>query len=233
MDINLKDKSDFIRKEVIRIAFKHKLGHLAPSLSCIDILVTLHYSIMKDGDNFILSKGHGCYGLYAILADKGIIDRDIWETFRLSGCVERGPGILAGTGSLGHGLPMAVGLAYSKQLSHKSGRVFCLLGDGEMQEGSNWEAIQFSVKHKLGNLFMIVDCNGLMAMEKTDDAETIRDRLIGFGVCVEWSNPNTYSTFLPHKDPKAILISTIKGKGLPCMEGIAKWHYRLPHCASL
>ena len=173
----LKNKADYIRNEVISISTKNKAGHIAPSLSCIDILVALYYSAMsykpenylwEDRDRLIFSKAHGCYALYAILADKGILPKEEWENFytkesTLLGCMERKLeyGLEAGCGSLGHGLPLAVGVAFGARMQGKNYRTFCIVGDGELQEGSAWEALQFAVKHEVDNLTVIIDCNRL------------------------------------------------------------------------
>lgn len=158
-DGHLCKKANQIRKDIVEVAIRNGAGHIAPSLSCVDILTALYYRIMnisrypqwEERDRLIFSKAHGCYGLYAILADIGYIKREDWENFYkgsfLSGCVERSleNGIEASCGSLGHGLPIAVGIAFGAKLQNKSYRVYCIVGDGEMQEGSNWEAVQFAV----------------------------------------------------------------------------------------
>ena len=256
--MDLKRKADFIRGEVIRVAVRNKAGHIAPSLSCVDILTALYYRVMKyrpreplweNRDRLVFSKGHGCYGLYAILADIEVIPKDEWEGFyssksSLSGCLERRPeyGLEAGCGSLGHGLPLAAGLAFGASLQKKTYHTFCLVGDGEMQEGSIWEALQFALKHKLGNLIIIVDFNRLQAL---DFIVNILDRkesdmlkkLRGFGlepVLCHGHNPDRLADCLVRAKayrsnfPKVILARTIKGFGLKCMENAAKFHYRIP-----
>src|SRR5512139_2473248 len=124
--------SDRIRRDVMEVAIRNGRGHIAPSLSCVDILVALYYGFIGPDDRLVFSKAHGGYGLYAILADKGIMPREKWESFDLPGCVERMPeyGIIAGCGSLGHGLPMAAGIGFANRIQRKMGRVFCLVGDG-------------------------------------------------------------------------------------------------------
>lgn len=231
--------ADYIRWDVMRVAITHGRGHIAPSLSCVDILVALFYGGMGPEDQFILSKAHGGYGYYAILADKGILPRDRWERFDLPGCVERMPeyNIIAGCGSLGHGLPMAAGLGYSLQLRQRSGTVFCLIGDGELQEGSNWEAIQFIVRHRLP-VVLIVDDNGLQAMDFTENVMGGNhiQQLLGFGLTVHpcISDPVKIQGKLRGLTaPCAMNVVTLKGHGMPCAENIAKFHYRLPWCAEV
>ncbi len=257
--IFLKEKANFIRDEILRVAIPNKAGHIAPSLSTVDILVALYYEVLRydfknpfweERDRLILSKGHGCYGLYAILTDLGIIPKKEWQNFnlegktKLSGCVERNVqyGLEAGCGSLGHGLPMAVGLAFGAKLQKKKYFVFCIVGDGEMQEGSNWEALQFAVKHELSNLIIIIDNNRLGAMDfltnilDKSDKDLIK-RLKGFGlrplVCPGHDVVKLVECFKRAKKskikiPKTIVAQTIKGFGLKCMENVPKFHYRVP-----
>jgi len=253
----LKEKADYIRREVIRVAVSNQAGHIAPSLSCIEILTALYYECMnydfknpywEDRDRLIFSKSHGGYGLYAILVDKGLIPKEEWENFnkqgsKLSGCIERNLefGLEAGCGSLGHGLPMAVGLSLGAKLKNKDYRVFCLMGDGEFQEGSNWEAVQFAVKYNLNNLTIIIDKNRLQAMDFITSIldRTERDllnRLKGFGLRVRVVRGHNLKDLVrainkakfSKRRPEVILAQTIKGYGLKCMENVPKFHYRVP-----
>lgn len=254
----LKEKSNFIRNEVISVSVRNRAGHLAPSLSSIDILVALYYYAMnynpdnplwEERDRLIFSKAHGCYALYAILADIGVIQKDEWRNFytqtcSLMGCIERNPeyGLEASCGSLGHGLPLATGLAFGAKLQGKSYDIFCVVGDGELQEGSTWEALQFAVKHKLGNLFIIVDANHLQAMDFITNVldmskeDKIR-KLRGFGVSplvfpghnvVRLAEGISSLKAGVGNIPKVIVARTIKGFGLKCMENVPKFHFRLP-----
>jgi transketolase len=205
-------------------------------------------------DRLIFSKGHGCYGLYAILADIGFLPREEWENFytensNLPGCIERKPeyGLEASCGSLGHGLPMAVGLALGALIQKKRYSVFCIVGDGELQEGSNWEAIQFSIKHQIKNLIIIIDRNRLQAMDFIINILDRRKgdlikRLKGFGlspiVCPGHNILRLVKSIhlaksSKTKHPKVIIAETVKGYGLRCMENIPKFHYRIPTEAEL
>ncbi len=224
MDLN--EKAEFIRHEVIRVATANNQGHIAPSLSCVDILVALYYDVMGPDDHFILSKGHGCYGLYAILADKGVIPKEVWEKFQLPGCCERNLfyGIEASTGSLGHGLPMAVGLAWGLKMQNKPGHVWCIVGDGELQEGSCYEALSFHKElpfRQRNNLTVIIDHNHLQAMQPL-----VVKVLPNTDVAKRY-DMHTLLKMLKFKHTR-IRISTIKGHGLPCAENKAMWHYRVP-----
>jgi len=253
-------KANQIRKDLIQVAVQNGAGHIAPSLSCVDILTALYYRILnlsdypqwEGRDRLIFSKGHGCYGLYAILTDIGYIDRKDWENFYkgsfLPGCLERSieNGIEAGCGSLGHGLPIAVGIAFGAKLQNKTYRVYCIVGDGEMQEGSNWEAVQFAVKHKLSNLTVILDKNTLQAMDFLENVLTVEGRkddlqrkMKAFGFEVKPCNGHNIRSIISiiekwikmQKDlyvPQLLVANTIKGFGLKCMENIPKFHFRLP-----
>jgi len=254
----LREKANHIRDEVINVAVRNKAGHIASSLSCVDILVALYYyaltykprdTLWEDRDRLIFAKAHGCYALYAILADLAVIEKEAWQNFytkssHLPGCIERMPqyGLEAGCGSLGHGLPIATGIALSSQLQEKSYFTFCILGDGELQEGSTWEALQFAVKHKLHHLIIIIDSNNLQAMDfitnilDRENNDRLR-RLIGFGLqpilypghnVVGLAEGIASVKASSLGGPKVIIAETIKGYGLRCMENIAKFHFRVP-----
>jgi len=217
-------KIESLRKEVMRVACKNKKGHIAPSLSCLEILAVLLYDPEFSKDTIILSKGHGCYGLYAILADLGEINKYNWEEFQLPGC-------LKGFGSLGHGLPVAAGIAFSRKLNKKQGHVFCIVGDGEMQEGSMWEAVNFIQHHKLP-ITIVVDNNGLQAMDFVSNvlSQNLDARFKAFGLSVDECYGHSYRILLNFlKERNDVLIAnTIKGKGYSFMENVPKFHYRLP-----
>jgi transketolase len=256
--MNLNYKADSIRKEVVRVAIKNGAGHIAPSLSSVDILTALYYRILKRNENpaweerdrLVFSKAHGCYGLYAILADVGFIDKSDWEQFykgsTLSGCIERDitRGLEASCGSLGHGLPVAVGLAFGAKLQAQTWRTYCIVGDGETQEGSVWEAIQFAVKYKLDNLTIIIDCNSLQAMDflekilsPPDVQNDLKRKCDAFGCKTHCCNGHNMENLVDilqecasggEGKPAVVIAKTVKGYGLYCMENDPKFHFRLP-----
>lgn len=258
MDKNLKNKTEQIRRSVIEVAVKRGAGHIAPSLSSVDILAALYYRVMRfrprdprwnKRDRLIFSKAHGCYALYAILSDLGVLPKYEWKNFytsksALMGCMEYrlDYGLEAGCGSLGHGLPIAVGQAFGAKLQKKTFHTFCIMGDGEMQEGSVWEAIQFAVKHELNNLTIIIDSNRLQAMDFIVNVldKTTGDkikRLKGFGlkpVSCDGHDVNKLARLLSIKNnnftkiPRVVIAETVKGYGLKCMESVPKFHFRLP-----
>ncbi len=255
---DLKKKACRIRTEVIDVAVQNDAGHIAPSLSCVDILVALYYNSMShrpgnlawDGrDRLIFSKAHGCYALYAILADLDNMPKKEWKRFytcksTLSGCAEKRPeyGIEASSGSLGHGLPIAAGIALAAKLQKKRHHTFCLIGDGEMQEGTTWEAIQFAVKHELNNLTIIVDENRLQAMDFIVNIMDIQvkdkiRKLRGFGlspiICpghdvLKLAKVTGSAKRSSGIVPNVIIAQTTKGFGLKCMENVPKFHFRIP-----
>lgn len=253
--MNLKEKANQIRQDVIDVAVRNRAGHIAPSLSTVEILTAIYYSGLyvfdkNDWHNrtrVVLSKGHGCYALYSILADKGIIPMEEWKSFykgsQLTGCVSYKPewGLEAGCGSLGHGLPMAVGIAYSSKLQNLPWHTICIVGDGELQEGSCWEALRFAGCKYLNNLTVIVDNNNLQAMDNIYSVmESVEDgcgsynmlEACGFSVSelhghdLDWL---IKELSIPNKrQPKAIYATTFKGNGLKCMFNTAKFHFRVP-----
>lgn len=256
----LKKKANQIRKDLVEVAVRNEAGHISPSLSSVDILTTLYYRMMNlsddpqwdERDRLVFSKAHGCYGVYAILSDIGYIRREDWEDFYkgsfLMGCIERSieHGIEVSCGALGHGLPIAVGIAFGAKLQNKKYRVYCVVGDGEMQEGSMWEAVQFAVKHELSNLTIIIDNNGLQAMDYLEDVMTpkgrkddLQKKLMAFGCEVKACDGHNIEEVVSVIDswlkdekrilrPQTLIANTIKGYGLVCMENIPKFHFRLP-----
>jgi transketolase len=219
----------------------------------IEVLRVLYDSVLKfdpldpelaDRDRFILSKGHGCLALYAILADKGFFPVSELESFclptsRLGGHPERGkvPGVEASTGALGHGVPIGVGISLAMRLQRRKSRVFVLTGDGEINEGSNWEAAMAAAKHKLSNLTVLVDYNKLQSYGRTADVldlEPLSDKFKSFGFITHEVDGHDISALkkifkkLPFsKDaPSAIICHTVKGKGFPFAEGNPEWHHK-------
>ncbi len=235
---------------MLRMCCRGGAGHVSSSFSCVEILVALYYTgimqtDMKD-DRFILSKGQASPILYAILADLGIIDKEMLDGFNKEG----GPfavhlqdtvhGVLASMGSLGMGLGMATGMAYGKKLNRQGGIVFCLVGDAETYEGSIWEAAAFASHNSLNNLVVIMDRNGMGATDFTEDmcsVEPITERWRAFGWdVVRLDGHNIEDLLLSMKDmrsrpsprPYMIIADTIKGKGISFMEGEPMWHSQVP-----
>ena len=250
--------SQFVREESIAFSCRHNAGHLAPSLSSVEILTTLfreflHFNVENPQDSsrdrLVFSKGHGCYAYYVILNALGFIPDDVFYSFGaessvLKGCVSYTPEFMleASTGSLGHGLPIAVGMAQSFKMQGKSNKVVCIIGDGEMQEGSNFEALASAYRFKLDNLLIIVDANDLSAMDRLEHIGLPNDTLSrvlrayideGCFYDIDGHNENAlreaYRHFFENSKGLSIIVArTIKGKGVAMIESNAKYHYRCP-----
>ncbi len=243
---DLEEKSKWVRKETIRIHRFAPETRLASSLSPIEIFVVLYYgNILKyfsndpyndDRDRFVISKGHGSISMYPILADLGFFPKDELNKICKSEGILGGipdpiiPGYETINGSLGHGLGVAAGMSMALKKNKNSSNVFVMTGDGEMHEGSNWEAVMFSSQHKLDNLHLIIDNNKISMLDYTENIITqnnMLDRLISFGwdVCeVDGHNVTEIHEALVEKTntqnlkPKAIIANTIKGNGVPGLE---------------
>lgn len=207
-----------LKKRILEVALRDEMGHIPSAFSILDIVWTLYDKVMTPDDQFILSKGHGVMALYAVLEEKGLLD---WST-KLMGHPKRGGAILASTGSLGHGLPMAVGLAKAKKIKGEKGRVFCLIGDGECNEGTVWESALLANHHKLDNLYLIVDAN--RSSNRALDMGDLMKKFIAFG----WDSTNvvgqdTFICPIQKDKPMALIAITVKGKGIEDFQ-LPDWH---------
>ena len=234
-----------IRIDSLRMVHRAKAAHIGSALSIADILATLYGGVLKPEDKVILSKGHATVALYAALKHSGI-NLDL-ESYGQSGSVlmhhvsHKVPGVHFSTGSLGHGLPFGVGIAKAWQLQKREGRVFVIMSDGEMQEGSNWEAIQFAAHHKLENLVAIIDNNNLQSIttvEETLDLRDLKAKLNAFGWGASYQDGHDVDKLKKdfaywHNAPRAIIAETTKGKGVSFMEDKVEWHYKTPTDAEL
>lgn len=208
-------------------------GHVPSALSILDIVWTLHDRIMAPDDRFILSKGHGCLALYAVLAEKGVIAAPDLALFGKRNAILGGhpdsrkiPGVYASTGSLGHGLPIAVGAAMARK-----GRIFCLVGDQECNEGSIWEAALIAAHQGLGNLCVVVDANG--SGEDICAMGDIAAKFEAFGWAVDEIDGHgdelAFLDFAPDGRPLCVVARTVKGRGIAAMEADPRaWHRRAP-----
>lgn len=244
-----------IRAMALTLAHNANESHSGGALSMADILAVLYTEILNveaiktnrpDRDRFILSKGHCCACLYAMLAEVGIMDKDeLMQNFAKNGthyfahASHTLPGVELSTGSLGHGLPVACGMALGAKKNGLGLKVYCLVGDGEMNEGSNWEAIMFAVHHHLDNLCLIIDKNKMQALGDTKDVlclDPLPEKLASFGwnVCeIDGHNISAImSAFELFRNndgqPFVIIANTIKGKGVSFMEHNLKFHYSAP-----
>src|ERR1700738_2974811 len=250
----LNRKSIQYRKTVLSIIKHGGAGHTGGSLSSIDILNALYNRILRlspatfqdpNRDRFVQSKGHSVEALYTVLADRGFFPQSELETLNRFGSHFIGHptrhvnGVEQNTGALGHGMSFAVGSALAAKLDRKDFRVFALLGDGELAEGSNWEAAMTAAHYRLDNLTAIVDRNGLQITGSTEDVvqlEPLEQKFTAFGFSVRSCNGNDIPDlvrtleavpFTPGK-PSLVLAKTRKGKGISFMDNVAKWHHGVP-----
>ena len=244
-----------IRVDIIRETFHANSGHPGGSLSAAEIMTVLYFHEMNidpaepkkaDRDKFVLSKGHASPVLYATLANRGFFPTEELTTFRKFGSKLQGhpdmkkvPGVEMSTGSLGQGFSTAVGMAIANKLDNNPGRVYALLGDGELQEGIIWEAAMAAAHYKLDNLVAIVDWNGLQIDGKNEDVMTVapvdeKFRSFGFHVILIDGHSmkeiaEAFEEARKQKDkPTMIVAKTMKGKGVSYMEGQAGWHGKAP-----
>lgn len=247
------ERSKELRRGIVKGLIGGRRGHVASAFSVIDILRVLYDDVLKydpknpkwpGRDRFILSKGHGCLALYSVLADKGFIPESELGTFCkldsiLGGHPEHGkiPGVEASTGSLGHGLPIGVGMAINARIDKAPYRVFVVMGDGETNEGSVWEAALSASKHKLSNLTAVIDYNKQQSYSSTYEVcnlEPILDKWRAFGFAageVDGHSPEALrkifkSVPFDSGKPSLIVCHTVKGKGIPFMEGDLNWHHK-------
>ena len=244
-----------IRKHAVKMTSLGKSSHIGSILSIADILAVLYGAVLNvrpnkpkwpNRDRFILSKGHAGAGVYAVLAERGFFPIEKLKTHYQNGSDLSGhvshkgiPGVEFSTGSLGHGLPVATGMALAAKINKNKHRIVVLMSDGECDEGSNWEAILFAAHHKLNNLVAIIDRNRLQSIHSTEDTlslEPFPDKWKSFGwevvevdghsheeIFNACSNINT-----PKNKPLCVIANTTKGKRVSFMENNVLWHYRSP-----
>lgn len=242
-----------VRKRILVTIGQAGLGHVGGDLSVTDILVTLFFGVLEvdpatptkpDRDRFVLSKGHCAAALYTVLARRGFFPEAELDTFmkpmsRLNGHPNRRkvPGVEANTGPLGHGFPIAAGAAIGARLTAQSWRTFCVVGDGELQEGSNWEAAMFAGHQQLSNLTLIVDRNGLQQgarVDDTNDLSPLGEKFAAFGWEVRDIDGHDHGALLDalgrpgNTKPVFVLARTVKGKGVSFMEHGVEWHHGVP-----
>ncbi|WPK12832.1 transketolase [Lysinibacillus louembei] len=255
----LQEKATNARKDLLKVVHHAGAGHIGGPLSAIDILTTLYFNEMnvdpsnpKDAerDRFILSKGHSAIGLYAVLAERGYLPNEELFTFdslnsRLQGHPDMKalPGIEMSTGSLGQGISAAVGMALGAKLQNQGFRTYCMIGDGESQEGQVWEAAFIAPKYNLDNLVVIVDYNKLQQYgwpgtdtERSAPNDLFEEKWLAFGWHVIRIDGHSYADILQafeeakstKEKPTVIIADTVKGKGISFMEGNYLWHSKVP-----
>lgn len=243
-----------IRLDSLRMVHRARASHIGSALSISDIVAVLYERILvlctgnpkwSLRDRFILSKGHACVAIYAALAAKGFITREDLSTYGddfsslMNHISHKVPGVEFSTGSLGHGLPFGVGKAIAAKARSEPWRTFVLLSDGELGEGSNWEASLFASHHRLDNLIVIIDYNNLQSLtsvDKTLALEPIGSKFAAFGWDVREVDGHNHSQLSDvlatapwsKGKPSIVIARTLKGKGVSFMEGRVEWHYRNP-----
>ncbi len=258
----LEDIAKEIRKDIMIAAYRGGAGHLASAFSAVEIMTALYFGdVLKydknnfnweDRDKLIVSKGHASLVLYSVLKRIGYISQEELYSFCQPGSLLGGepkygdtPGVEATTGSLGHGLSFAVGIALANKIDKRPNRIYVLLGDGECQEGSVWEAALSAAHHQLGNLTVILDRNQLQAMGDTEEIlkiDSLREKWEGFGWDVTEADGHNIAQLinvlkadraLEKNAPRIIIARTVKGKGVSFMEHVPIWHYRMPNEAEM
>lgn len=239
------------RRRILEVSQTVTALHVAPAFSCIETVDVVYNGLMRrDGagalrDRFVMSKGHGCMSQYVVLEDIGVLPRDDLDNYcqpngRLGAHPDYGvPGIEASTGSLGHGLGIAAGMAYAEKLQGTGNRIFCIVGDGEMQEGSIWEAIMMVPNLGLDNLVVFVDFNDFQGLGRTTDTHPhflpLTEKVESFGwnsAEVDGHDPEAiFDAVIDGMGDKPLMIvcRTVKGKGVSYMENVPIWHYRSPN----
>ena len=252
----IREKARNIRLAALKMVYAAQLGHPGGDMSVTDILATLFFGAMRYDpkqpnapwrDRFVMSKGHCTGAFYATLAEAGYFERALLDTYmgplsRLNGHPNRNylPGVETNTGPLGHGMPVAVGMAIAGRMDKADYRVFVVTGDGEQQEGSNWEAGMTAGHRQLANLTLIIDRNRLQQgakVEDTNSLEPLADRWRAFGWEVAEVDGHDHAALLSvlaapvgdrHK-PLCVIAHTIKGRGISFMENEVKWHHGIPN----
>lgn len=243
-----------IRTHALRMTNRGGGAHIGAIYSCADILAVLYGGILHvdpgaperpDRDRFVLSKGHAGGGLYAALAERGFFSTEQLMTHYQDGSMLSGhvshmlPGVDVSTGALGHGLSIAAGMAYAGKLKEAGHRIFCLVSDGECDEGSTWEAVLFAKQHKLSNLVAVVDYNriqGIAPVSEVLELEPFADKWTSFGWAVREVDGHDHAALrraleaVPFTEgkPSCLIAHTTKGKGVSFMENSVLWHYRIP-----
>lgn len=242
----LEERALSVKKRFLAMYKKANAGHIGSSLSCTELLVFLRFAWMHEGDRFVLSKGHAAGALYSVLAEEGRLSAEDVDTFYAEGthlsalppfgAIEEIP---FATGSLGYGLSICAGMALGAKFKGEPKRFFCVTSDGELNEGSVWEAALFIAHHRLKNVIWLIDRNNIQAIGRTEDVlglEPLSDKLTAFGFRVISVNGHDFNALLAARDacdslrkegnqPVVLIADTVKGHGISFMEGTVDCHY--------
>ena len=239
------------RRRILDISQQVGALHIAPAFSCLEAIDTIYHELMRSRrghssqDTFLMSKGHGCMAQYVILEDHSVLTSDDFALYckpggRLGGHPDYGvPGIEASTGSLGHGLGMAVGMAYADRLKRDDRTIYTLMGDGEMQEGSIWEAFMMAGNLRLNKLVAFADVNDFQGLGRTSETHPffypVPEKALAFGWDAAEVNGHDHQAIFDAvagrrtDRPMLVVCRTVKGKGVSYMENVPIWHYRAPN----
>ena len=227
----LVEKAKKLRQDTFNAFVEHGEAHLGGSFSIIEMLITIYERILKEQDKFILSKAHASFPLCLLLREKGYNPH-------LTTHLEINPknGIHCTTGSLGHGLPLATGMALGRKLQQKKGTIYVMMSDGECQEGTTWESLLIADRHKLDNLVVLIDYNKIQALSFLEEGLPLDDLAAKFKAfnwdCIEIKDGHSFDELIPvlqqksSMKPKAFVVHTIKGKGIKAFENDPSWHAR-------
>lgn len=257
----LEERARMLRGRIIETSHKAGIPHLGSCLSCVDILTALYFSVLRidvnhptapDRDRFVLSKGHGAPALFQVLAMRGFYAESMLDYYGEDGGIFAEhppapgylPGIEAATGSLGHGLPIALGMALAARMHKQHYHVYAVLSDGECNEGSIWEAAMFAAAQNVNNLCIVIDFNKWQATGRSREVmalDPLLQKWQAFGWKAYEVNGHDYSELLETlkqfpaetQQPTAIIAHTVKGKGVSFMEDDNNWHYRIPNAAEV
>lgn len=246
-----------LRKKIFVTGYRGGMAHLASCFSCVEMLYALYIkgiirynkdnSKWEDRDRFILSKGHAGLALYAVLCEAGLITEEVFSSYLRKNCTIGGEPCMrdsewieATTGSLGHGLSMGLGIAMALKMDNSPAKVYVMLGDGELEEGTVWEAIMAAPAFKVSNLIAIIDCNKIQKMDfvnKTIGEPKWKDKFESFGWNVEEVDGHNIELFKECisnirdriSKPTVIIANTVKGRGVSIMENNPNWHFKLPN----
>jgi len=252
----IRDKALWMRRRAFRMVYEKQLGHLGGDFSAADIVATLYFGVLRydakrpnwpERDRFVMSKGHATGALYTVLAAAGYFPEEWLDTYMRNHSMLNGhpnrrylPGVETNTGPLGHGFPVALGIAIAGQITGADYRTYVLAGDGEQQEGSNWEAAMTAGNRKVSNLTLIIDRNRLQqgaGTEETNGLNPLDDKYRAFGWDVVEIDGHDCDTLLDvlgapvgdRKKPLCVIANTVKGKGVSFMENNVKWHHGVPN----
>ena len=233
-----------IRTNILKSTFKAQSSHIGSCFSSVEILYALYFLKLKKKDTFILSKGHAALALYSVLLEKKILSKSVFESFGknntklMAHSSHFTKGIEFSTGSLGHGLPYAAGKALGEKINKTKSKVFVLISDGELNEGTTWETLLFASSKSLNNLYVIIDYNKIQSIDfvkKVMNVEPLKKKFSSFNCNVSLVNGHNIFEILKsfkkkkNNKPNIIIANTIKGKGISFMENTILWHYRSPN----